>query len=123
MPQYTDSLRGYALPTHRRDRWTCVYCGLDGRQSFSSWLCLSEEHLLPKGHRSRNDPQFIVTACFFCNVSDNQYFAKALERGIDFDDKTPEELIALRRPYVLETRASYRTFWERHVRAQDEMGR
>lgn len=122
MLQYTDSLRGYAFPTHRRDNWTCVYCGMDGRQSFSSWLCLSEEHLLPKGHCSRNDPQFIVTSCSFCNVSDNLYFAKALERGINLNDKTPEELIALRKPYVMETRASYRTFWERHVRAQDEAG-
>jgi|SRR3990172_3517339 len=121
MPQYTDSLRGYALRTHRRDGWKCVYCGLDGRESFSSWLSLSEEHLLPKGHPLRDDPRFIVTACAFCNVADNQYFSKAQGRGIGLEDKTPEELIALRKPYVTETRDSYRTFWERHVRGEKGM--
>ena len=119
MPQYTDSLRGYAFQTHQRDKWKCVYCGLDGRKSFSSWLSLSEEHLLPKGHPLRDDPSFIVTACFFCNVADNQYFFKAQERGIVFENKTPEELIALRKPYVTETRDSYRTFWDRHVSGEE----
>ncbi len=49
MPPYSDALRGYAL-FHRRDDWTCVYCGLDGRESFWAWLSLSVDHLLPKGH-------------------------------------------------------------------------
>jgi len=116
LPSFTDALRGYAFATHRRDNWTCVYCGLDGRASFSAWLSLSEDHLLPKSHPERNNPEYIVTACSFCNVADNRYFDRAAERGLSFDGKSREELIAQRRPWVMKTREEYRTFWEEHVR-------
>ncbi len=116
MPSYTDALRGYALHIHRRDNWTCAYCGLDGRESFSAWLSLSVDHLLPKGHPDRDNPEYMTTSCFFCNVSDNQYFDRAHERGITFDGKTRQELIEQRRPWVTKTRFEYHSFWEDHVR-------
>ena len=85
MVKFNDALRGYAYPVHKRDGFKCVYCGLDGSESFSSWLSLSWDHLLPKGHPKRDDLDYIVTACMFCNVADNQYFVKAEERGLKFE--------------------------------------
>jgi len=118
MVKFNDALRGYAYPVHKRDGFRCVYCGLDGSESFSSWLSLSWDHLLPKGHPKRDDLDYIVTACMFCNVADNQYFVKAEERGLKFDDMNPEELVAQRKPYVMKTRNSYHEFWNENVRKE-----
>jgi hypothetical protein len=84
--------------------------------SFDTWLTLSWDHLLPKGHPNRDNPEFIVTACSFCNTADNRYFDKAKKLGLEFDGKTPDELVAQRLPYVMKTRNSYREFWENNVR-------
>jgi hypothetical protein len=116
MAAYNDSLRGYAFPIHSRDGFKCVYCGLDGTKSYSAWLCLSLEHLLPRGNRLRDTREYMVTACLFCNAADNHYFAKASERGITFKDKNRQELVAQRTPYVLKTRESYHRFWKSKVR-------
>ena len=112
---FTDSLRGYAFAIHRRDNFTCRYCGLDGRSSFAAWLSLSADHLLPKGHPQRDNPEFIVTACMFCNTADNRYFDLAEKRGLQFDGLSRDELVAQRRPFVDATRAAYRDFWETNV--------
>ena len=106
MSGFTDALRGYAYPVHRRDGFRCRYCGLDGTSSFGNWLSLSWDHLLPKGDPRRNDPDYIVTACMFCNVADNRYFDLAEKRGLRFDGLTPDELVAQRLPYVEATRQS-----------------
>ncbi len=116
MTPYSDSLRGYGHPIFARDEFICQYCGLDGRESFDNWLSLTVDHLLPKGHPLRDDPDFIVTACKFCNTADNQYFARAQERGLAFDGLSRSELVDQRRPYVETTRRSYRDFWEKNVR-------
>lgn len=108
------------MATHERDGWRCVYCGLDGRASFASWLSLSWDHLLPQGDPRRDDPEFIVTSCVFCNVADNKYFATARERGLTFESKAPEDLVAQCKPYVMKTRDAYRDFWEVHVRSDQE---
>ena len=115
MPAFTDSLRGYAYETLKRDDFKCRYCGLDGTASFDFWLAFSWDHLLPKGHPNRDDPIFIVAACSFCNTADNRYFDLAAKRGLSFDGLSPEELIEQRRPFVEATRASYRDFWEKYV--------
>lgn len=115
MPGFTDSLRGYALEVHRRDDFRCRYCGLDGTASFAAWLSLSWDHLLPKGNPNRDNPDFIVTACMFCNTADNRYFDLADKRGVRFDNLTPEQLVNQRRPYVEKTRESYEAFWAEHV--------
>ena len=119
---FTDSLRGYGFPIHQRDGFRCQYCGLDGSR-WPHWLSLSVDHLLPKEHSDRKKAEFIVTACMFCNTADNQFFRKAEERGLKFDDMTPEDLIEQRRPYVEETRRAYRTFWETKVQATLRAGR
>ena len=116
MAKYTDSLRGYAYEVHRRDNFTCRYCGVDGKLSFNTWLTLSWDHLLPKHHPDRNNPDYIVTACMFCNTADNRYFDRAIERRLKFDGLSPDELVAQRKPYVMATRQSYREFWIEKVR-------
>jgi 5-methylcytosine-specific restriction endonuclease McrA len=118
MPGFSDALRGYAFPIHNRDNFKCRYCGLDGSISFANWLSLSWDHLLPKGHPNRDNLEFIVTACMFCNTADNRYFDQAVKRGLRFDGLTPDELIAQRLRYVEATRKSYREFWEKHVRSE-----
>jgi len=116
MPAFTDSLRGYAFKTMQRDGFRCCYCGLDGRNSFQNWLQLTEEHLLPKGHPSRNDPDYIVCACNFCNTADNRYFDLLAKRGLALEGLSPEQLIAQRRPFVEATRAAYNDFWTSEVK-------
>ena len=115
MPKFTDALRGYAFETLKRDCFKCRYCGLDGTTSFSKWLALSEDHLLPKDHPDRNSREYIVCACNFCNTADNRFFDQAAARGLSFVGMSPEDLVEQRRAYVERTRASYREFWEIHV--------
>lgn len=115
MAKYTDSLRGYAFAVHKRDSFRCRYCGIDGTKSFDTWLTLSWDHLLPKGHPNRDKLEFIVTACQFCNTADNRYFDLAEQRGVKFDALTPDELVAQRLPFVIKTRQVYREFWEYNV--------
>lgn len=120
MPAFDDALRGYAFEVLKRDKFRCCYCGTDGMASFDAWLSLSWDHLLPKGHSNRDNPEYIVAACNFCNTADNWYFAHAAKRGLRFDDMTRERLVAQRLLYVLKTRQSYREFWELHVRRMEE---
>jgi hypothetical protein len=112
MPKFDDALRGYAHEVLKRDGFTCRYCGLDGSASFDNWLALSWDHLLPKGHAQRDNPEFIVTACHFCNYADNRYFEHAAGRGLLFDGLSRDELVAQRRPFVQATRNAYQEFWE-----------
>jgi hypothetical protein len=119
MTKYTDSLRGYAYQILKRDGFKCRYCGLDGTQSFDHWLTLSWDHLLPKGHLQRNNPDYIVASCNFCNTADNRYFDLADQRGLQFDGLSPEELVAQRKPYVIATRDSYYQFWAQKVKESE----
>jgi hypothetical protein len=114
-PGFTDALRGYAFPVHERDNFKCRYCGLDGTASFATWLSLSWDHLLPRGHPERDNLEYIVTACMFCNMADNRYFDNALKRGLQFDGLTPDELVAQRLSYVKRTRDAYEEFWRQNV--------
>jgi hypothetical protein len=116
MPKFDDALRGYAHAVHIRDGFRCRYCGLDGTKNFENWLHLSWDHLLPKGHPNRDDEKFIVTSCLFCNTADNQFFAQAKKRGLQFEAMSSEELIAQRLPYVMATRKKYNEFWDKEVK-------
>ena len=115
MPNYGDSLRGYAFKTHQRDHFRCRYCGLDGTKSFANWASLSWDHLLPHGDLRRDNPDFIVTACMFCNIANNQYFRQADARNLTFENKSPDELVEQRRPNVDRTRGNYKKFRDEHV--------
>jgi Fe-S oxidoreductase len=116
MASFNDSLRGYAFGIHQRDGFKCRYCGADGSKSFETWLTFSWDHLLPKGHEKRDNPDYIVTACNFCNTADNRYFDKADELGFKFDNMTPDQLVDQRKPFVEKTRHDYRKFWEENVK-------
>ena len=118
MGKYTDSLRGYAFEIHKRDRFKCRYCGVDGSKSFDTWLTLSWDHLLPKDNINRDNHDYIVTACSFCNTADNRYFEKAKKFDLKFDGMSPDALVVQRRKYVMQTRDSYKEFWESNVRNQ-----
>jgi hypothetical protein len=115
MPQFSDALRGYAFSIHQRDGFRCRYCGLDGTKSFDHWAALSWDHLLPRGHHNRDNRDYIVTACRFCNTADNRYFDSLMKRGLTLDNLTPEQLISQRKPFVEATRKTYDDFWRRHV--------
>ena len=116
MPSYTDALRGYGYSIPRRDGFRCQYCGLVGSQ-WPNWLSLSIDHLLPRGHALRDNEDYIVTACMFCNTADNQYFNHAERRDLKFDNMTPQQLVEQRRPYVERVREDYRAFWASNVRS------
>jgi hypothetical protein len=122
MRSYTDSLRGYASKILARDGYRCRYCGLDGTASFSNWLALSEDHLLPKGHPNRNKEEFRVASCQFCNAADNRYLEKAMVRGDSFEGLTPEALVALRMVVVQKTRDEYRRYWEQNIAPRSKEG-
>ncbi|MBA3871493.1 MAG: hypothetical protein H0X30_20300 [Anaerolineae bacterium] len=122
MTSFDDSLRGYSSEIHQRDNYTCRYCGADGKTSFATWLTLSSDHLLPKGHPERDNPKYIVTACGFCNAADNRYFDKAIAEGFDFNAPllSPDILVHRRLPYVLKTRQAYQEYWEEKVKTFEE---
>jgi hypothetical protein len=121
VPKFNDALRGYAHAVLERDGFTCRYCGLDGTASFDNWLALSWDHLLPKGHPQRDNPEFIVAACNFCNGADNHYFEHAAERELTFDGLSRDQLVEQRRPYVHGTRDAYREFWSANVVRRDRV--
>ncbi len=122
MARFIDSLRGYAFQTHQRDGFKCRYCGADGSKSFETWLTLSEDHLLPRRHPKRNDRDYIVTACNFCNTADNRYFDLAESRGLKFDDMTADQLVEQRKPFVEKVRWEYRRFWEEKAKPSGSFG-
>lgn len=121
MTKFSYSLGGYAHAIHQRDGFKCRYCGLDGIASFDNWLTLCQDHLLPNGHPDRENPDYIVTSCNFCNVAENRYFEKARKLGIQLEGKSPDELVAERKPYVQEVRKRYYEIWKSQVRGVVEL--
>lgn len=113
--KFTDALRGYAFDIHNRDQFKCVYCGLDGTESFDNWIQLSQDHLLPSKYPQREDPEYIVTACSYCNGADNWYFKKANKLRLNFDGLSRQELIDQRMPFVKKVRDDYRGYWTENV--------
>jgi len=108
MAKYIDSLRGYAHEILKRDNFVCRYCGLDGKQ-WPNWLYLSVDHLLPPGHPKREDAQYKVAACRFCNEARNR-----TPRSVE--GKSPDQLVEEKKPDVLDAREEYKRFWEENVK-------
>lgn len=107
-PKYEDALRGYAHPVLKRDGFKCRYCGFDGSQ-WPNWLLMSWDHLLPPNHPQRDSLEFIVAACRFCNEARNR-------TTWDVKGKTPDALVAQKKPSILAKREEYRKFWEKEVK-------
>lgn len=76
---------GYAHEVLKRDGFKCRYCGFDGAQ-WPNWLHLSWDHLLPVGHPDRDNHDYIVAACRFCNEAHNR-------TEWNVEGKTPDELV------------------------------
>ena len=110
MAKFTDALRGYAHPILERDTFVCRYCGFDGKV-WPNWLYFSQDHLLPKGHKNRDNPDFIVAACRFCNGACNR-------TKFPVEGKTPQQLVEMRRQKILAKRDEYRQFWNESVGQQ-----
>lgn len=52
---------------HKRDGYTCVYCGEDARKH------LTVDHVIPRSRGGKNSWDNLVTCCFACNnVKDNR---------------------------------------------------
>ena len=66
--------RGYGPPTFQVSGFHCVYCGMDLGSSYSSWLSISVDHVVPRqiawygARREWIDDRFnLVTCCRACN--------------------------------------------------------
>jgi len=64
------------------------------------------------GHAERNDPNYVVAACRFCNEASNR-------TKWDVAGKSPDELVAQKKPIVLAVREQYRAFWLAEVQSRD----
>jgi len=97
---------------YRRDKLICQYCHLDGSGSFAAWRSLSLDHLLPKGHPQRHDPEFIVVACLHCNILLAQQFKSPRLQGETFDRPNANHLIRARRDLLSPRLEELRTYWQ-----------
>ncbi|MCV0384727.1 MAG: HNH endonuclease [Erythrobacter sp.] len=71
---------GYGPHVFAQCGFECVYCGLDMRESFESWLQLSVDHVIPRQMVSRGYPMHLVeditnlvTCCRACNDFGNRF--------------------------------------------------
>ena len=92
---------------YQRDRWTCVYCGFDGR-SFDSWMQLTLDHIFPQHQGGDNTPNNLVSCCTSCNsITSRMKFDK--------EQKTRDQVLAKKRERVVERRAWYFDRWKEYV--------
>jgi hypothetical protein len=115
VPGFDDALRGYAYPSTSAMASAAATAASTAPSPSRAGSPLSWDHLLPKGDARRDDLEYIVTSCMFCNVADNRYFDLAEKRGLHFDGLTPDEPVAHRLQYVQATRERYREFWTANV--------
>jgi len=107
MPKHPEgALCGYARNVLKRDKYTCTYCHLDGTK-FENWVYLSWDHLLPKGHPARDDEEFIVASCTFCNTLCNRTPPKITEGVL-----TRRDLVERKFALVNERRAQFRAAFD-----------
>lgn len=108
--KFQDALRGYAHPILKRDGFKCRYCDFDG-SAWPNWLFLSWDHLLPIGDPQRDNQDYIVAACRFCNEVHNR-------TEFDVKDKTPDELVKQKKFFVSRKRDEYKLFWGKEVKSE-----
>jgi 5-methylcytosine-specific restriction endonuclease McrA len=80
-----------------RDHYRCLYCGLDGMDSFESSLIMTVDFVHPRARKGKKDPSNVVAACRPCNVIKGHRVFASFE-----DAKT----------YVLERRAQLYKEWD-----------
>jgi len=64
-----------------------------------------------KEHAKRDDEEYIVTACRFCNECHNR-------TRFPVEGKTPEEIIEIKRKAIMKKRAEYQEFWDKKVKGK-----
>lgn len=80
-----------------RDRYRCLYCGLDGMASFENSLIMTVDFVHPRARKGKKDPSNLVAACRPCNViKGHRVFAS-------FDEA---------KTYVLQRRAQLYKDWD-----------
>src|SRR5258706_15526316 len=60
------AVTAHPVDVYRRDHFTCMYCGFDGR-SFDSWMQLTVDHIRPRSCDGTNEPDNLAVACGACN--------------------------------------------------------
>lgn len=106
MPGYGDSLRGYGHETHKKYKFTCQYCGYDGRP-FPNWLQLTVDHIVPLRQGGPGDEDNKITVCHACNsITSRMTFSGG---------KSKEEIIAKKKQRVQERQSDYLEFWKNEV--------
>ena len=81
------ALADYGVPVFKRDHYTCVYCGFDGRL-FDNWMQLSVDHVLPKKLGGANSLENLVTSCKACNsITSRMTFAQRVAREQVLEEK------------------------------------
>jgi hypothetical protein len=90
-----------------RDNSVCVYCGLDEKK-WPNWLFLSVDHLLSKKNPNRENVDYKVTACRFCNGVCNR-------TKYDTESKKPEEIINLKKAVIKKVIDEYKEFFDKNV--------
>jgi hypothetical protein len=105
-----------------KDRFQCVYCGLNGRAQ-QAWWIFTDDHIVPRKLGGLDESLNLVLACSGCN-SVKKHFDPT-EGGRDpLTPESKERLIERARQYIMQKRAVYaddfrRLVLERLVSNQD----
>ena len=91
---------------YQRDRWTCVYCGFDGR-SFDSWMQLTLDHVVPQHIKKDHSEENLVACCTACNSITSRMTFKP--------DDSKAKIIKAKRERVRERRKWYLDRWKELV--------
>ena len=107
LEQMMKSLAGTALTDYgarvfRRDNFTCVYCGFDGRL-FDNWMQLSIDHVIPRKDGGSDDEANLVTACRACNSITSRMTFSSGASG--------QEIVVAKRRRVEERRKVFYDWW------------
>jgi hypothetical protein len=86
-----------SLAILERDDYRCVYCGLDGRESFENALVMRVDFVVPRAKKGKNKPTNLVACCGPCNTIKGRRVYKSFEDARD---------------YVLARRVELRKAWE-----------
>ena len=90
---------------YKRDRWTCVYCGFDGR-SFDSWMQLTLDHIIPQHQKKDHSKKNLVACCTSCN---------SITSRMEFETENREQILAAKLKRVRKRRAWYFERWQELV--------
>ena len=100
------ALADYGAEVFKRDRFTCVYCGFDGRP-FDNWMQLSLEHIFPKSSGGNDALDNLVTACRTCNsITSRMKFS---------EEASKEHILREKKERVTRRRKEFHRWWLNNV--------